>query len=57
MAETRTELHSTSPENFQQSYGRLSEPDKALINAMMRMSFALLTGIQQVQNNANSQRG
>ena len=47
MPEPRT---STAPENFQRSYAELSEPNKALISAMLNMSFALLQSVQQVQN-------
>lgn len=57
MAHTRTDPHSTAPENFQQSYIKLSEADKALITAMMSMGFALLKSVQQVQDNPAQQKG
>lgn len=41
---------STSPENFQRLYDELSEPNKAIITAMMNMYFALFCSIQQVQD-------
>lgn len=48
---------STAPENFQRSYAELSEPNKALISAMLSMSFALLQSIQQVQNSQGNHNG
>ncbi len=54
MTDTRINPHSTAPDNFRQSYAKLSEVDKALITAMMSMSFALLKGVQQVQENINT---
>ncbi len=57
MAHTRNDTHSTAPENFRQSYIKLSEADKALITAMMSMGFALLKSVQHVQNNPKQQKG
>lgn len=57
MTDTRTNPNSTSPENFQQSYIKLSEADRALITAMMSMGFALLKSVQQVQDNPKQQKG
>lgn len=54
MTDTRINPHSTAPDNFRQSYAKLSEADKALITAMMSMSFALLKDVQQVQENINT---
>lgn len=51
MAQTRTNPHSTAPENFRQSYAKLSDSDRALITAMMSMGFALLKNVQRVQEN------
>lgn len=53
MAQTRTDPHSTAPENFRQSYAKLSDSDRALITAMISMGFALLKNVQQVQENTN----
>lgn len=57
MTDTRTNPHSTAPENFRQSYAELSEADKALITAMMSMGFALLKSVQQVQDNPTKTKG
>lgn len=47
---------STSPENFQRLYDELSEPNKAIITAMMNMYFALFCSIQQVQDVSRKNR-
>ena len=46
---------STAPENFQRSYAELSEPNKALISAMLSMGFVLLQGVQQMQKPQDKQ--
>lgn len=57
MTHTRNAPHSTAPENFRQSYAKLSDSDRALITAMISMGFALLKSVQQVQENPKQQKG
>ena len=48
MSETRTDIRSTSPENFERLYSSLSETEKALISAYMNTTFALLKNMQDM---------
>ena len=50
MNETRTDIRSTSPENFEKLYSELSPADQALITACMNMTFALLKSMQDLRN-------
>lgn len=44
-----TDPRSTSPDNFERLYSELTDSDRALINAYMSMTFAMLRSIQQIK--------
>lgn len=48
MNETRADIRSTSPENFERLYSTLTESEKALITAYMNTTFALLKNMQDM---------
>ena len=48
MNETRTDIRSTTPENFERLYSALTESEKALITAYMNTTFALLKNMQDM---------
>ena len=50
MAETKTDIRSTSPENFENLYNSLDESEKALISAFMDMTFAMLKSMRCFKN-------
>ncbi|MCR5601557.1 MAG: hypothetical protein K6G33_12540 [Ruminococcus sp.] len=57
MTETKKDIRSTSPENFENLYESLGENEKALISAFMDMTFAMLKSMRCLKKTKQESEG